>query len=319
MAGDVTERVNASINLVRSFLADARGQVPVDCDLLVDAHDAVATFALGGKHLRSMLVHIAAGEVSGDKRYAAEVFGACIDLMHAAFLIHDDVIDSDDFRRGVPTIHSVVRQRTGDYHLGTSVAITAGDLAFNAAYRLLAQAGLPGDLTIEAFRIVTDAADLTIIGELLDIAHSVNPAPTPELVGTSNRLKTAVYSFAAPLKLGSLAAGRPISDMDAVAEELGGAYQVADDIAGAIGCYDKTGKVAGGDVKQGRATLMTIRLDYGLESEDLHQVVEDVIAEGQAHLTRARQLIGDLDVPKTTSDGLYGVADRIADMLVDHA
>lgn len=319
MAGDITARVNASIELLRSFLGDARSHVTVACDLLDDAHDAVATCALGGKHLRSMLVHIAAGDVSGERRYAAEVFGACVDLMHAAFLIHDDVIDSDDLRRGLPTVHSVVRRRTGDHHVGTSVAITAGDLAFNAAYRLLAHAGLPGELTADALRILTDAADLTIIGELLDIAHSIYPAPTAELVKVSNHLKTAVYSFAAPLQLGALAAGRPTAMFNEIAEELGCAYQAADDIAGAIGCHTKTGKEAGGDIKQGRATLMTIRLEYGLESEDLRQVVADVIAEGHAHLSRARQLIGQLDVPPTISDGLYDVADRIADMLVDHA
>lgn len=314
------ERVNASMALLNDYVASISTVAPASSPLLDHAYRGVSTFALGGKHLRARLVHIAAGQVTGVQLEAATVFGACVDMMHGAFLIHDDIIDRDDTRRGHPTVHAAVRDEFGDAHLGTSIAITTGDLGLNSAIGILIDSRLDDTLVRDALRILNAAAQQTIVGEVLDIAHSISD-PDPELVRLSNHLKTADYSFGAPLKLGALAAGRDPAPMEPIARELGRAYQAADDIAGTVGQSVETGKLAGGDVLHGRATLMTMRMEDGADADPLRlaEIIADVVGEGQAHLDVARTLIDKAVLEPGIRENLHEVTDRIEGMLRTYA
>lgn len=320
MTVDLDSRVAASLELLQDFLDDSRANVPTNVRLLDMAYDGVATFSMGGKHLRSRLVHISAGEVTGEALYAATVFGACVDLLHGAFLIHDDIIDCDDMRRGQPTIHAAVREEFGDAHLGTSLGIVAGDLGINGALRLLLTSDLQDGRVREGMRLLSAAAHETIIGEILDISHTSNPTPDLEQVRLSNHLKTSEYSFGTPLKLGALAAGRDTAPMRPIAHALGNAYQAADDIAGAVGDSQVTGKQTAGDVVHGRATLMTMRMDADRHSDADHlaEVIHAVIAEGDAHLAEARRIIDATDLDPGIRSSLHNIANRIEGMLRAH-
>lgn len=317
----VEERVSASLELMADFLTRAGRQTPTESPLIDISYEGVRSFALGGKHLRSRLVHISAGDVDDDGLYAATVFGACVDLLHGAFLIHDDIIDRDDMRRGQRTIHARIRDEFGDEHLGTSVAIVAGDLGINGALRLLSDSDLDDATVRHGLRLLTAAAHETFTGEILDIAHLANPAPDLESVRLSNHLKTSEYSFGVPLKLGALAAGRDIAPMKPIGQALGCAYQAADDIAGAIGDSRDTGKQAAGDVIHGRYTLMTMRLtgDAVNDPRRVRDVVDDVIAEGDTHLADARSHIDRAELDPAIRTGLHSVADKIERMLRAHA
>ncbi|RSZ63911.1 hypothetical protein EAH68_06675 [Corynebacterium hylobatis] len=320
MSMDLDQRVNDSLQLLSEFLDRGRNHVPHGARLLAMAYEGVVAFSLGGKHLRSRLVHISAGEVTGGQLYAATVFGACVDLLHGAFLIHDDIIDRDDMRRGHPTVHAAVRDEFGDAHLGTSLAIVAGDLGINGSLQLLLTSDLDDALVRQSMRLLSAAAHETITGEILDIAHMADPEPDLEQVRLSNHLKTSEYSFGTPLKLGALAAGRDPAPMKPIAHALGNAYQAADDIAGAVGDSQLTGKTAAGDVVQGRATLMTMRMDAdrAADPEHLAEIVGAVITEGDAHLAQARQLIDDTDLAPGIREGLHHVTNRIERMLRTH-
>ncbi|MDO5511635.1 polyprenyl synthetase family protein [Corynebacterium sp.] len=317
---NLQQRVDASMALLNDHLASISTVAPAPSRLLDHAYQGVSTFALGGKHLRARLVHLSAGEVSGAQLEAATVFGACVDMMHGAFLIHDDIIDRDDTRRGHPTVHAAVRDEFGDEHLGTSIGITAGDLGLNSSIGILIHSTLPDTLVREALRILNAAAQQTIVGEILDIAHSIT-VPDPELVRLSNHLKTADYSFGAPLKLGALAAGRDPAPMEPIARELGRAYQAADDIAGTVGHSGQTGKLAGGDVLHGRATLVTMRMgdDTDVDPLRLADIIADVVGEGQAHLDVARTLIDKAALEPGIRKDLHDVTDRIEGMLRTYA
>ena len=321
MTADLDARVTASLDLLEEFLARGRRRhVSTDAPLLALAYDGVTTFALGGKHLRSRLVHISAGDVTGENLYAATVFGACVDLLHGAFLIHDDIIDRDDMRRGQATIHARVREAYGDAHLGTSLAIVAGDLGINGALQLLLTSDLADDAVRRGMRVLSAAAHETITGEILDIAHLAEPDPDLEQVRLSNHLKTSEYSFGTPLKLGALAAGRDPAPMQPIAHALGNAYQAADDIAGAVGDSDATGKQAGGDVVNRRATLVTMRMDpeHPPRPEELDRIIRTVIDEGDAHLADARRLIGEADLAPFIRENLHHITNRIERMLRAH-
>ena len=306
MTTDLQSRTEASLALLDQFLARNRALTPVRSRLLDLTHEGVATVALGGKHLRSRLVHLSAGEVGGGHRHAATVFGASVDLLHAAFLIHDDIIDEDDLRRGQPTIHARVRRESGDAHLGTSIALAAGDLALNGAVQLLVEADLDEGLVRPALVALTAAVNETVTGEILDVAHRAQTRPEPELVRMSNLLKTGEYSFGLPLKLGALAAGRDPAAMGPLAQALGAAYQAADDIAGAH---------AGNDIEQHRVTLVTVRLAAG---RDLAGATSGTAAEGGRHLAEARAHIDAAGLPGQIRDGLHGITDRIGATLRAH-
>ncbi|QGU03416.1 polyprenyl synthetase family protein [Corynebacterium comes] len=322
MTEDLETRVDASLELLEDFLARGRRHhVSNDVPLLAMAYDGVATFSLGGKHLRSRLVHISAGDVTGEELYAATVFGACVDLLHGAFLIHDDIIDRDDMRRGRKTIHAAVRETYGDAHLGTSLAIVAGDLGINGALQLLLTSDLADDLVRRGMRLLSAAAHETITGEILDIAHLAEPDPDLEQVRLSNHLKTSEYSFGTPLKLGALAAGRDPETMRPIAHALGNAYQAADDIAGAVGDSAVTGKQTAGDVVNRRATLVTMRMpaDGPTDPQTLAEIIRTVIAEGDAYLADARRLIDEIDLAPGIRENLHHITKRIEGMLRAHA
>ncbi len=320
MSDDLNRRIDASLTLLSEFLVRNSALSPVESRLVTMAHEGVAAFSLGGKHLRSRLVHISAGEVTGDQLRAATIFGACVDLLHGAFLIHDDIIDRDDVRRGQPTIHAAVRDEYDDAHLGTSVAIVAGDLGINGALQLLLDSDLEDGLVRRGLQLLAAAAQETIIGEILDISHVAEPEPDLEQVRLSNHLKTSEYSFGTPLKLGALAAGRDPRPMKPIAHALGCAYQAADDIAGVVGDSAITGKQAAGDLVHGRATLMTTRMqgDEGRDADRMAAIVADVVAEGDAHLGEARRLIDATDLNPGIRAGLHQITDRIEGMLRAH-
>lgn len=319
---DLTRRVNDSLALINEYLTATRGRAPVNSQLIDYAIDGVSTFALGGKHLRAALVHISAGELPAERQIIATTFGACVDLLHGAFNIHDDIIDRDDTRRGHPTVHAAVREEYADAHLGTSIGIAAGDIALNGALQILVTSPLDDALVRQAMRILTDAAQQTILGEVLDIAHTVGQAPDPALVRLSNDLKTSDYTFGAPLKLGALAAERDPASMGPIARELGRAFQAADDIAGSVGDSEATGKLAGGDVLHGRATLMTMRMggdELDTDPLALGAIVHEVVEEGQAHLRLARTHIDEAVLSDSIRAGLHAVADDVERMLRTYA
>lgn len=318
---DLDARVTASLDLLEEFLKRGQQNAAATERLLRMAYDGVAVFSLGGKHLRSRLVHISAGEVTGEPLRAATIFGACVDLLHGAFLIHDDIIDRDDIRRGQPTIHAAVREEFGDAHLGDSLAIVAGDLGINGALQLLLDSELDDRLVRRGMRLLSAAAQETITGEILDIAHSAQADPDLEQVRMSNHLKTSEYSFGTPLKLGALAAGRDPAPMKPIAQALGCAYQTADDLAGTVGDSTATGKPTAGDVVNGRATLMTARMTEGYSPDPARMatIIETVLAEGDAHVRQARRLIDDADLTPETREGLYYITNRIEGMLHLHA
>lgn len=321
MISNLAARVTASMEMMQEFLDQDRKLVPVDKRLLNAAYDGVATFALGGKHLRCQLVHISAGDVDARSLYAATVFGACVDLLHGAFLIHDDIIDRDDIRRNQPTIHASVRDEFNDAHLGTSLAIVAGDLGINGAIQLLLTSDLEDGLVRRGLQLLSTAARETITGEILDIAHLAGPTPNLEQVRLSNHLKTSEYSFGTPLKLGALAAGRDPAPMKPIAHALGCAYQAADDIAGAVGDSAITGKPTAGDVVNGRATLMTMRMPEGVPPNPalMADITGAVIAEGETHLNEARLLIDHTELAPGIREGLHHITDRIEGMLRTYA
>ncbi|MFI6645238.1 polyprenyl synthetase family protein [Streptomyces sp. NPDC050504] len=214
----------------------------------------------GGKRLRPAFCvsgFLAAGGDPADPMLPR--LGAALELLHVFALIHDDVMDGSDRRRGRPTVHvaraAVHRAagwRGGAERYGENTAILAGDLALIYADRLLAGAGLP---------VLDEWAELRsemVVGQFLDVSVAAAYDADPEVSRKVAVLKSGAYSIHRPLTIGALLAGR--SDLAphfaAYGTALGEAFQLRDDLIDAFGDGEASGKPAGLDFEQHKMTLL---------------------------------------------------------------
>ncbi len=200
------------------------------------------TITAGGKRMRPLLVCIAAGVpvAESDALVRAAV---AVELVHAATLVHDDVIDGADLRRGRPTVVA-----SG----GRLMALATGDLLFSRAFAELADGG-----EIEPIRILSAAASALASGELMQRDDSWNASVGQERYLDRCRLKTGVL-FRAACELGALAGGAPVDALGRFGENIGVAFQLLDDILDVTGPSERTGKPRGTDLLDGTVTLPLI-------------------------------------------------------------
>lgn len=220
----------------------------------------------GGKQFRPALFVVGYQAWGGNDAAAAAAVGAAIELLHTAFVVHDDVIDGDDVRRGrlnVSGTHAaeavsrgVSPDRARQY--GTAAGILAGDLALAGALRTVATC--PADaVTVRRLLDLFDGVlHATASGELADVRMSLG-AETPtvtEALLMAER-KTGEYSFALPLQAAAVLAGAPtqvIETAGTVGRALGTAYQLMDDLHGVFGDPTATGKSTLSDLRSGKST-----------------------------------------------------------------
>ena len=203
------------------------------------------TINAGGKRLRPLLVCLASGV---PVTYSpALVRAACaVELIHAATLVHDDVLDHSDLRRGRPTVYA---------RAGRLMATATGDLLFSRAFWELAGGG-----EVEPVQILAEAARSLAAGELLQRADAWDMEVTVERYLERCRLKTAEL-FRAACQLGALAGEAPRAQVDALGrfgELIGLAFQLFDDVLDVTGPPERTGKPRGEDLLDGTITLPLI-------------------------------------------------------------
>ena len=243
----------------RELSAAASGHGPV-----LGEH-AAGTLAAGGKRLRPMLVYICAGDRAGDAVIAAAV---AVELLHMATLVHDDVLDRADLRRGRPTVFA-----TG----GREAATSTGDLLFSRAFAVLVRAG-----DADAVRTLSDASSALARGELVQREDAWDLAVSRERYLERCELKTARL-FEAACRLGaSLGAPGPRA-ADVLAgfgRSIGVAFQIFDDVLDVSGPVERTGKARGTDLLDGTVTLpLILARERGLADLNLREVTTPGEAE----------------------------------------
>ena len=232
--GAGTTRVMSRVENRMVVLVSGHGQ-------LLARHGA-ETITAGGKRLRPLLVCIAAGVPVAESEALVRA-AVAVELVHAATLVHDDVIDGADLRRGRPTVVA-----TG----GRLLALATGDLLFSRAFAELAAGG-----EIEPIRILSAATSALAAGELMQRDDSWNAAVGQERYLERCRLKTGVL-FRASCELGALAGGAPVDALGRFGENIGVAFQLLDDILDVTGPPERTGKPRGADLLDGTVTLPLI-------------------------------------------------------------
>ena len=228
--------------------------------------DALTSATEGGKRFRPALVMAAHGALGGTAWAAAAMTGAAVELLHTALVIHDDVIDGDDVRRGRPNVSGTMRAYAvaagatpaAAHPLGHTAGILAGDLALAAAIRAVATCGAEPAVTHRLLDLFDAALHATAAGELADVRMSLGlgPVSLAESLAMEEQ-KTSAYSFALPLQAGAVLAGADASTVERLGEAgrvLGIAFQLVDDLLGVFGDPARTGKSATSDLRAGKQT-----------------------------------------------------------------
>ena len=179
-----------------------------------------------------------------------------MELIHNFLLIHDDIIDKSDMRRGKPTVHKKLGRK--DEHYGVSQAIVIGDISAFEAVKLLNESDFSDEVKIEVMDLFTGVILETAYGEILDVEYA-SKRPKLDKVWLVTELKTAKYSFVGPLKLGALLSGASKSQLQALEKyglSLGKAFQLQDDILGVFADEKTLGKSTLSDMREGKNTVL---------------------------------------------------------------
>jgi geranylgeranyl diphosphate synthase, type I len=274
--------------------AGFRDLVQAALDAFIDEQAALLA-PLGGDAAR--LVEEARTSVRGGKRFRAAfcywghravapaadeeaLVRACasLELLHASALVHDDLMDASDTRRGRPATHRAFEAEhraagwRGDREqYGAAAAILLGDLLLSWADELLRRCGLPITQVAPALEVFDRCRSEVIAGQFLDVSVQARGRADVDAAMTVLRYKSAKYSIERPLHIGAALAGATPSTMQALTDfglPLGEAFQLRDDLLGVFGDPATTGKPAGDDLIEGKRTvLVALALDAAPPSD----------------------------------------------------
>ena len=289
----VQEHIDAEVKHQREVLAPLGEQTA----MMVDAIDSLLQ---GGKRMRAAFLYWGYRTV-GTGHSDALVRAACaMEMFQAAALLHDDVMDSSDTRRGKPAAHRAMAAAHRDAQLsgdpekfGEAGAILAGDLCLTWADEMFATSGLDS-AEITRGRTVFDRMRTQLMGgqflDVLESAQSWTGLSTAERLERAQRVirfKSAKYTIEHPLLIGATCAGASETVLAALSEyglALGEAFQLRDDLLGIFGDPAQTGKPAGDDLREGKRTVIIAHLLDAASDEDVAFFNERF---GQADLTAA--------------------------------
>ncbi|MCU1595567.1 MAG: Polyprenyl synthetase [Frankiales bacterium] len=277
---DLRQRVQEALD---AFLAVRRPRFEAMGGELAPMSDALEELLSGGKRLRPGFCfwgHLGAG---GEDSEALVVAAAALELFQACAIIHDDVMDGSDTRRGKPAVHTRFAALHGASSwngsanaFGAGAAILLGDLCLAWSDEMLMSSGLANPAALAVF--ATMRAEL-MGGQYLDLLEQVRGDGTVESALRVARFKSAKYTIVEPLHLGAALAGASVevlASYTAFGMPLGEAFQLRDDVLGVFGDPSVTGKPAGDDLREGKRTVMVaLALEKATASQE--QVVRDLL------------------------------------------
>jgi len=318
---DLRARVQATVD---SHL-DAQGAVLAEVgEEMLPLLDAVSALLGGGKRLRAAFLYWGYRAGGGADSDAVIRAATAMEFFQAAALLHDDVMDDSDTRRGLPAAHRrlasehVEQGWTGSAdRFGTAGAILAGDLCLTWSDELFATSGLAPD-ELARGRVVFDRMRTQLMGgQFLDVLESARgwaELDSRQRIAQARkviRFKSAKYTVEHPLLIGASAAGVGATDLQCLSSfglDLGEAFQLRDDILGVVGDPSETGKPAGDDLREGKRTVL---------------VAQALDASGPAETVLFDKLLGLADLDADGVEELRavlrstGALDRVEEMILD--
>ena len=272
---------------ILDYLSSQRSQISAYIDEWMSAQhvhfggmeailDRIRTFTLGGKMIRGSLVLLGQQLYDAQSSWDHSSLGAAgaMELVQSFLLIHDDIMDRDILRRGMPSVHMQFAQdalnqepslgSADSLRIGEALGICTGDIgSFLANQILLSSVSDPG-LCLQLVRILNSELVQVGQGQLMDVQWSFrSDFPTPEEILRIYVMKTGRYTFSLPLLLGSTISGAPeaeLSRLGRIGELLGILFQIRDDEIGLRGDPRLTGKPLGSDIREGKKTIFAAEL-----------------------------------------------------------
>jgi geranylgeranyl diphosphate synthase type I len=269
-AEDLRARVHKLLEEFLSRQVQALESVSPDCAPMVEA---VADLMRGGKRLRPAFCYWAWRGAGGADSEQILTAATALEFFQAAALIHDDVMDDSDTRRGMPAVHrrfATLHRRAGwagdGDRFGMAGAVLVGDLCLVWSGELFAASGLPPE-QLSRGRVMFDPMRTELMGgQYLDMLEQALAARhrdgAVERARRVIRYKSAKYTIEHPLLIGGLLAGADdelLAAYSAYGLPLGEAFQLRDDVLGVFGDPERTGKPAGDDLREGKRTVLVAK------------------------------------------------------------
>lgn len=239
----------------------------------------------GGKKLRPALEVLSCQAVGGETEKALKA-AASLELIHTFSLIHDDIMDNDDTRRGMPAVHKV---------WGEPMAILAGDTLFAKAYETIiktADDNIPYERVIDALRVEVDACIKICEGQALDMEFEDTFEVTEKDYLRMIYKKTGAL-IAAATSAGAIIGGASTHQIEALTnygKSLGIAFQIQDDYIDLTG-DESIGKPVGSDLVEGKKTIMVIHALQKANQEDHDRLIELLTAHDESIIPEAMEIL----------------------------
>lgn len=281
--------------------------------------NSLATLISGGKRLRPAFAYWGFRATGGEDSDALVRACAGLEFLQACALIHDDVMDSSDTRRGNPSTHKQFQAfheqghwRGDGLKFGEGAAILIGDLALSWADELLLTSGLAADATTRAKTVYDVMRTELMAGQYLDLLEQVRGNTTVERASNVIRFKSAKYTIERPLLIGAAIGDAPTElngALSAYGLALGEAFQLRDDVLGVFGDHKTTGKPTGDDLREGKETVL---IAYGRTMGD--DQLRTLLAEQLGNPSITAEHISDISTRLDACGALGAVEKRIDEM-----
>ena len=254
--------------------------------------------AAGGKRLRPMLA-VLASRALGYRGTRHHQLAAIVEFIHTSTLLHDDVVDQSDLRRGRKTANSL---------WGNAPSVLVGDFLYSRSFQLMVELD-----SMPVMKVLADTTNQIAEGEVLQLLHVGNPDTTEADYLRVIERKTAVL-FAAATRLGAMLAGAGQTTQDRLADygmNLGMAFQIADDVLDYTADAEALGKNLGDDLAEGKATLPVIHALANATPQArsrLAQVIRDSDAGALTEVTDAIRSAGSLEYSRRKAEAYAAAA-----------
>lgn len=295
-------------------------------------------FSIQGKMIRGGLVSLGYSLFRGwreEDKSRLVAAGAAMELFQSALLVHDDIMDRDTTRRGLSSIfyqYAKMADHQGmaeSYHVGESLGICAGDVAFFLAFEILAGLEVKPETYKKILALVSREIGYVGIAQMQDLYNGASPARvTDSEILKLYLYKTGRYTFSLPLMIGGLLAGADEGEIDKLAElgeETGIVFQIRDDELGLFG--EDIGKPVGSDIREGKKTLFYGYLQEFTEKDDrdrLNRVFgsDDITEEDVRFVQRLTEDTGVRDtvrgLARSMADKAFGSLNSLVNVEKDY-
>jgi len=262
----------------------------------------------GGKRLRPMLLLLVARAL-GHSSANAHQLAAVVEFIHTSTLLHDDVVDESDLRRG---------RKTANALWGNAASVLVGDFLYSRSFQMMVELG-----RMDVMQLLADTTNMIAEGEVLQLLHVRNPDTDEAAYLRVIERKTAVL-FAAATRLGAMLAGADAATQQRLYDygmNLGHAFQIADDVLDYSADETDLGKHLGDDLAEGKATLPLIHAMAHTDEPTrarLRSIVEHGAADALPEALDAIRSTGGLDYSRQRAGEYAAAAERALDGLVEN-